>query len=133
VPVVVTATLLAMALLCAACGASDREPDAAAVVERFQAALDDRDGAAACAALSDETSSKLEQQEGLPCERAILDLNLPAGSAPADTSVQVTSASVSLRDGATLFLDEGPDGWEISAAGCRPTSDDRPYDCELES
>jgi hypothetical protein len=44
----------------------------------------------------------------------------------------VTSASVSLVDGGTLFLDEASDGWEISAAGCRPSAPDRPFDCELE-
>ena len=50
----------------------------------------------------------------------------------AETSVYVTSAAVSLLDGGTLFLDEAPDGWEISAAGCRPSAPDRPFDCELE-
>jgi hypothetical protein len=44
----------------------------------------------------------------------------------------VTSASVSLVGGATLFLDEASGGWEISAAGCRPSAPDRPFDCELE-
>jgi hypothetical protein len=44
----------------------------------------------------------------------------------------VTSASVALARGGAIFLDEAADGWEISAAGCRPTGDDLPYDCELE-
>ena len=122
--------LLALACLCAGC--SDRSDDAAAVVERFQTALDGRDGAGACAELSEETASALEQQEGQPCGQAILDLDLAAGSEVADTSVYVTSASASLRDGGTLFLDEASDGWEISAAGCRPSAPDRPLDCELE-
>jgi hypothetical protein len=131
--IVVTAVLVALGFLCTGCGTSGRETDAAAVVQRFQTALADRDGAAACAELGDETSSKLEQDEGHPCEQAIVELGLPAGGVPAGTSVHVTSAMVSLREGASLFLDEGPDGWEISAAGCRATGPDAPYDCDLES
>jgi hypothetical protein len=38
----------------------------------------------------------------------------------------------SLAEGGTLFLSEAPDGWEIGAAGCRPTAPDQPYDCGLE-
>jgi hypothetical protein len=34
--------------------------------------------------------------------------------------------------GDTLFLDQTSTGWKISAAGCRLTSPDEPYDCELE-
>ncbi|MBA3264249.1 MAG: hypothetical protein H0T69_17635 [Thermoleophilaceae bacterium] len=124
--------VLLAAGLCAGCGAADRAPDAAAVAERFHAALDGRDGAAACAELSEETAVKLAQQEHRPCQQAILDLELPTGDAVVHTSVYVTSASVSLLHGYALFLDEAADGWEISAAGCRPTAPDMPYDCELE-
>ena len=129
-PVLATVVLLALACLCASC---DRgSDDAAAVVERFQAALDDRDGAGACAELSAEAAGALEDQEGNPCDEAILDLDLDAGGAVGDTSVHVTSASVSLVHGGTLFLNEASDGWEISAAGCAPSAPGRPYDCELE-
>jgi hypothetical protein len=130
VPVLATVVLLAIACLCAGCG--ERSDDAAAVVERFQAALDSRDGAGACAELSEATASALEQQEGHSCEEAILELDLAAGPEVAQASVYVTSASVSLVDGGTLFLDEASDSWEISAAGCRPSAPDRPFDCELE-
>jgi hypothetical protein len=130
VPILTTVALLALACLCAGCG--DRSDDAVTVVERFQAALDSRDGGGACAELSEPTASALEQQEARPCGEAILDLDLAAGGEGAYTSVYVTSASVSLRDGGTLFLAESSEGWEISAAGCRPSAPDRPYDCELE-
>ena len=129
-PVLATVVLLALACLWAGCG--DRSNDAAAVVERFQTALDGNDGAGACAELSEPTSSALEQQEGHPCVEAILDLHLASGREVAKASVYVTSASVSLVDGNTLFLDEASDGWQISAAGCRPSAPDRPFDCELE-
>ena len=52
---------------------------------------------------------------------AILELRLPGGRRGVDRRVYVTSASVSCAAARTLFLDEAPDGWEISAAGCRPT------------
>jgi hypothetical protein len=130
VPFLVTAVLLVVACLCAGCG--ERSHDATAVVEQFQKALDGRDGASACAELSEQTASTLEQQEGRPCDEAILDLDLGVGREVAETSVHVTSASVSLVDGGTLFLDEASDGWEISAAGCRPSAPDRPFDCELD-
>ena len=126
------ATTLLIAALVAGCGTTQRADDASAVAERFQTALDGRDGAAACAELSEETSQALEEQEGKPCDEAILDLELPDGTELGDTDVDVTSASVSVLEGGTLFLNEAPDGWEISAAGCMPTAPELPYDCELE-
>jgi hypothetical protein len=122
--------MLLLVGLCGGCGASERAPTATA--ERFQKALAGGDGAAACAELSQATSSSLEQQEQHPCAKAILALQLPTGGTVADTSVYVTSASVSLADGGTLFLDKGPSGWEVSAAGCKPTRPDMPFDCDLE-
>jgi hypothetical protein len=124
--------VLVLAALAAGCGAADHAPDVAATVERFQAALDSGDGELACEQLDEDTASKLEQQQGAPCEQAILGLELPAGGTPASTSVYVTSASVTLDVGGTLFLDEAADGWQIAAAGCRPTAGDLPLDCELE-
>jgi hypothetical protein len=126
----VAACLLALSL--AACGTADRERDVAAVAERFHAALEARDGQAACAELSEETATKLEQQEGKPCEEAVLGLELPTGRTVASTEVYERSAYASLAEGGTDFLDEGPRGWTIAAAGCRPTAPEQPYECELE-
>lgn len=131
-PAVVTVLLLAVVCLGTGCGTAGRERDARDVVGRFQAALADRDGAAACGELSSATAQKLQLDEGTPCRRAILELRLPGGR-PGMATVSVSSASVSLRGGATLFLDEGTGGWRISAAGCRPTAPDKPFDCDLES
>jgi hypothetical protein len=116
----------------AACGPTKRGDDAAGVAERFHAALAESDGAAACAELTGETASELESQEGEPCAEAVLALELPSGGSAASTKVYVTSAAVTLAAGGTDFLDEGPDGWKVSAAGCRPTAPGMPYDCELE-
>jgi len=125
------ACLLALAV--AGCGTADREDDAAAVAERFHAALEAGDGEAACEQLSEEAASKLEQQEKKPCDEAILALELPKGGTVADVRVYVTSAFTTLAEGGSDFLDEGPLGWRVSAAGCKPTAPSQPYDCELES
>lgn len=122
----------AIALAAVACGTGDRERDAAAVVETFNAALERGDGQAACERLSEETASKLEQDEQKPCEEAILELELPEGGTVAFRRVYIRSASLDLADGGTAFLNEGPTGWTISAAGCRETAPERPYECELE-
>jgi hypothetical protein len=124
------ACLLALTLV--ACGTADRERDAAAVSQRFHAALESGDGQAACEELSEETASKLEQQEGEPCEEAILGLELPRGGTVTVRRVEERSAYTELSAGGADFLDEGPEGWEISAAGCRPTAHDQPYECVLE-
>jgi hypothetical protein len=121
-----------LALLVGACGTTDRETDAAAVTERFHAALEARDGQAACEELSEETASKLEQQEQKPCEEAILGLELPKGGTVAVRRVEVLNASMGLSQGGTDFLSKGPEGWKISAAGCEPTAPEQPYECKLE-
>jgi hypothetical protein len=126
----VVACLLALPL--AACGTADRERDAAAVSERFHAALEAGDGQAACEELSEETASKLEQQEKKPCDEAILGLELPKDGTVTVREVEVRSAYTELSTGGADFLDEGPEGWKISAAGCRPTAPERPYVCLLE-
>jgi hypothetical protein len=125
------ACLLALAL--AGCGTADREDDVGAVTERFHAALDRGDGQAACDELNEETAAKLEGQEEKPCEEAILSLDIPKGGTVADTRVYLTSAFATLAEGGSDFLDEGPDGWRVSAAGCRSTAPSQPYDCELEN
>jgi hypothetical protein len=128
----IRAASVALAAFVAGCGSTDRAPDAAAVAERFHVALEERDGERACADLSEETAGKLEEQAGKPCEEAVLELELPRGGTAATTSVYVTTAAVALAEGGTTFLDEGSDGWKVSAAGCEPTAPDLPYDCELE-
>jgi hypothetical protein len=128
--ILVSGALLGLAAL--GCGAWDRESAAAAVAERFHAAVGQRDGIAACAELSGETRSDLEQQEGAPCQEAVLSLELPTGGEAAVIDVFVRSASVDLVEGGTTFLEEGSGGWKVSAAGCTPTAPDLPYDCVLE-
>jgi hypothetical protein len=125
-------TTVAIALVAlAGCGTGSDERDARGAVDRFEAAVEARDGAGACEELSEEASSKLEGEKKQPCELAILSVELTPSREVVDASVWVTGAQVEL-DGDTLFLDETSQGWKISAAGCRPTTPNEPYDCELE-
>jgi hypothetical protein len=124
---------LLVALLLTACGTGNRARDAASVSERFHAALESGDGQAACEQLSEETASALEQQEKKSCDEAILSLDIPKGGTVRVERVEITSAYMGLAEGSADFLDEGPEGWKISAAGCTPSSSsDQPYECELE-
>jgi hypothetical protein len=120
-----------VALAAAGCGTTERERDVTDVAERFHAALEEEDGAAACEQVSEETQSELESLRDQPCEEAILTLDLPTGGQPVNPRVYETSAAVDLAEGTTDFLDEGSQGWTISAAGCKSTAPDQPYDCEL--
>ena len=126
------AMALAIVYLAATGCGDDRERDAAAVAERFNAALERDDGRAACAELSSSAASAVERQEKAPCEEAILRLQLPQGALAVKAQVYVRSALVDLTGGEAAFLNEGPAGWKISAAGCTPSAPGRPYDCEVE-
>jgi hypothetical protein len=114
------------------CGADASKRDVEQVVERFETALADRDGAAACAQLTAPTSAALAKQEQQPCPRAVLGLGLRGAAAVTRTDVYLTSGFAEIGSEA-VFLDQTSRGWRISAAGCTPTRPDMPYDCELES
>jgi hypothetical protein len=101
--------------------------------QRFHDALARQDGRTACAQLNAETVSRLEREEGTSCEEAVVGLELPRQGTAGEAVVYVRSASVELAGGSTTFLDEGPQGWRVSAAGCTPSAPEQPYECELES
>jgi hypothetical protein len=124
-------TLLALAAaLLTGCGGSDRDGDVEAAVERFNRAFESRDAQDACGELTEGAQSELEKSEKKPCEEAILGLELTP-SPVTRVEVHVTSAVADLRGGGSAFLDSTPDGWKISALGCKPLPGDQPYDCEL--
>jgi len=132
--------LRALAALAAAasligCGISDDRAQARAVVERFLDAVRAGDGEAACAQLGESTVRALETQSGQACERVITRLE-HEGGAVTRTRVYITSAIVELRGGERAFLDRGPEGWRISAVGCRPQDGPPqayPMACEAEA
>jgi hypothetical protein len=122
--------MTAIALL-PGCGAGDRERDARDSVERFFAAIEARDGRAACDELSRGAAAELEKSEQKPCETAVMQLGLAAAEV-SGAEVYLVSARVELASGGSAFLDETSAGWKITAVGCEPRPG-RPYDCELEA
>lgn len=130
-PRLTAAVALVGLLALAGCGTGGDLREARGSVDRFEAAIEAKDGAAACEELSEDTSSSLESSEKKPCEQAILSVELTPSRSIVDSDVWVTGAQVKVN-GDTLFLDETTQGWKISAAGCKATSPDAPYDCELE-
>ena len=123
--------LLAVGAALAGCGSD--EDDVAGVMESFLESVAAGDASAACGQLSESTRNKLEKDEMVPCPEALEKVGLSGESSVTDTVVAGTAARVSLAGGEYAFLDRGPGGWKIAAAGCRPTAPEEPYDCELES
>jgi hypothetical protein len=113
---------------CASVG--ERADAAATTAVRLLTAVQDDDGATACAVLAPDTRSELEQSAGTGCAEAILDEDLPAPGAVRKAEVFGQWAQVRL-DGDTVFLAVFPDGWRVVAAGCTPRPE-RPYDCALQ-
>jgi hypothetical protein len=122
-------------VLCAAlagCGRDDDQRAAGLVTERFLRAVEADEGQAACDQLSDDTAEALASDEGRPCAEAAPELEVEP-SAVARAQVFGITAKVDLADGDSAFLELTPEGWRISAAGCRPEAGARPYECEVEA
>lgn len=116
----------------AGCGGRDDETTVRKVSEGFYAAVDSKDGSAACARLGRSTVMKLEKDEMSACPKAVLGLKL-SGSRAGKAIVYGGSARVDLRHGDSVFLGETPQGWKVSAAGCKPQpGEEQPYECEVE-
>ena len=116
----------------AGCGRSGDRADARSVAESFYAAAAGHDGARACTWLSTGARQALEQDESEPCARAVGQLKL-TGRRARRVEVNSTNAAVALRGCDVVYLEETPEGWRISAAGCRAPAYDKPADCEVQS
>ena len=128
--------LLALAaLLAGGCGTSDDRDEARAVVERFYAAVRDDDGDAACEQLGESLLEQVEAQTEQSCPDVVTRLEYDGGEIVA-AEVYITNAKVDLRSGESAFLSREPDGWKLSAIGCKAEKGkpaDRPFECEVES
>ena len=100
--------------------------------QQFYAAVQQRDGDAACTLLMASTRSELEQSAGKPCPAAILDEDIPTPNGPGATVVFGTMAQVRYP-GETAFLTRSGQGWRVLAVSCgdRPEGPERPYDCQV--
>lgn len=121
-------------MLLAGCSAATSERgDAAGVVARFYAAVEHDDGAGACAQLATPTVLAIESQSGRRCREAVTRLDL-AGGDVVETQIFVTAAKVDLTSEEAAFLSRGPQGWRLSAVGCKaPARQDDPCACQAEA
>jgi ketosteroid isomerase-like protein len=121
----------ALVLAVSGCGGVDRGP-ATDTAQRFYAAVQERDGEAACALLAPSTRSELEQSAGMPCPQAVLEEEIPEEGDPTATEVFGTMAQVRYAD-ETAFLTRSDQGWLVLAVACgdRPEGQERPYDCQV--
>jgi hypothetical protein len=133
-----TRVLAAVAVAClplAGCGQSDDRAEVRSVTERFFAALEADDGAAACAALSTDTRAALEDEAQRECREAVTELRLEGGP-PTRVQVYVVSAKADFPSGESAFLSRTQEGWRLSAVGCEPQRGkpaDEPFDCAAEA
>lgn len=120
----------------AGCGQSSSREQVREVATRFAAAVAAGDGAAACRQLAPAAAAALERQERRDCPAALAALRLQAPGPVAAVRLFVTSGQVVFDGGDSAFLDRGPEGWRLSAIGCRfddgkPAS--RPATCAAEA
>src|SRR4051812_435529 len=126
-------TVAVAVLALAGCGgSSDDRASVRSVAESFYAAAPAHDGARACTWLSTPARPAPGQDQSAPCAQAIADLKLSGGAARR-VEVYSTEGAVALRGGDVVYLETTPQGWRISAAGCRSPAYDKPAECELES
>ena len=119
-----------MFLLSGCSGSAGDDAAAASAAAAFESALSSGDGDAACALLTANTRTVLEDDEQAPCAGAITALGLDAGGEVERSRAYARAAQVLLTND-VLFLALEPAGWRVNAAGCTARVD-RPYLCELE-
>ena len=124
--------LVVAATAFAGCGHADDDRAVRTVTTRFLEAIDDGDGARACAQLSPGAVEALEQDEGSRA-RGCAGARRCGPGAVTRAQVFATTAKVDLADGHSAFLELTRHGWRIVRrrlrAGGRPTSPT----CEVEA
>jgi len=131
-PFALVAGSTALALLLAGCagrGSAENEPVADAAT-RFLAAVASapEDG---CGLLAPATLEEVEA-DGEQCADVLPEA---AGATPGsgEPAIDVYGRDAMVRWGEqVLFLARFDEGWRVTAAGCEPTGDDLPYECEVE-
>ncbi|SDC52025.1 hypothetical protein [Actinokineospora iranica] len=117
-----------VAVLAAGCGSS-AEPDVAAAVRDFSAAVAQGDTGAACEGLAPRV---LEQwgAVGEYCEQELVAALSEVPGPPGE--VQAWGEAAMVRAGAdTVFLIRSGDRWLVTGAGCQSARADEPYTCEV--
>jgi hypothetical protein len=103
---------------------------AAQAAESFEQ-LAGSDAAEACDLLAPKTHDQVEKAADKTCPEALGDEDLPDPSPLTSVDVFGHDAIVRFAND-TVFLARFPEGWRVTAAGCRPgPSDRKPYDCDV--
>ena len=100
-----------------------------ATAEHFYRAVQDGDGAAACAVLAPRTRSELEKSAQKSCDQAILEEDIPTVDQPSGVEAFGTMAKLAYGS-ETAFLARFEGGWKVMAAACTDQPG-KPYDCLL--
>jgi len=112
-----------------ACTGPGAEDAAQAATAFEQLAMDTPDQA--CDLLAGHTREAVEKSAKKSCAEALPDLDLPSASTMQSVQVYGHDAQVRLADD-VVFLARFPEGWKVTAAGCKPGSVvDEPYDCDV--
>lgn len=85
--------------------------------------------ATACSMLAPETLRELEDTSG-PRPQALAYADLPAAGKVLEVDVYGLDARVRMEHD-TVFLALFDTGWQVTAAGCTPAKQDRPYSCDV--
>jgi hypothetical protein len=124
---------LAVAVLAlAGCGRAGDRASVRSVTESFYAAARAHDGTRACRWLSAGARQALEQDQSSSCAQAVDHLKL-SGGATRRVEIYSTNADVALSGGDIVYLETTPQGWRISAAGCRNPAYATPATCQVQS
>jgi hypothetical protein len=127
----VVSSVIIVAGLVAVSACTGPGADQAAQVAESWEQLNGGDAAQACDLLSPRTRIEIEKSTEKKCAEALDDEDLPDASALTGVDVFGHDAIVRFAND-TVFLARFPEGWRVTAAGCRPgPSDDKPYDCDV--
>ena len=128
-PLGVSRLLLVATLGLTACGTRARENGAAAVAERFVAAVSGRDGATACGLLTQQARESVSGATDVTCADGVLNGHEQGSTVG---QVEVWGDAAEVRIGAdVIFLLHLDSGWFVSAAGCTPRPS-APYQCDVD-
>jgi ABC-type amino acid transport substrate-binding protein len=115
----------------AVAGCSTAEDERAReAADDFYAAVEARDGAAACALLTSTTREELQRSAESPCDQAILGEDLPTVTEAERVKVYDTMAQVRYAE-ETVFLTRIADNWRVLAVSCTRRPGEQPYDCQV--
>lgn len=115
------------------CGAPPEQPAVDSAASAFATAVIQRDGARACALLTQNAAEAASGATDTPCAKAVLNVQ----ESGADIhGVQVWGDAAQVKVGGdVVFLRRLAVGWRVAAAGCKPQSGQPglPYTCDVES